>query len=189
MIKTYATETRRLGLKILDLISEGLGLKEGYFEKELSKEQGVSVNHYPICPDPSLAMGIGSHFDPNLITILQQEAYGLQIFKDGQWVGVDPLPNAFVINLCYQMQIISNGKLKSTEHRAVTSSSSARTSIVTFISPSHDSVIEPAKALVSVCDPALFKTFLYKEFLENYMSYITKKPRVGTALEPYEIRG
>ncbi|KAM7501453.1 hypothetical protein LguiB_000357 [Lonicera macranthoides] len=189
VVGSYSIEVRKMGLKIWDLISEGLGLQAGCFGVEFCREQSMAINHYPCCPDPSLAMGIGGHCDPNLITVLQQEVYGLQMFKDGKWLGVDPLPNAFVVNICHLLEIISNGKLKSAEHRGVTSSSAARTSIVTFFGPSGDSIIEPAKELVSFTNPPRFKAFVYQEFLQNYLGYLAKKiPRVGTALTPYELQ-
>ncbi|KAF5937487.1 hypothetical protein HYC85_024993 [Camellia sinensis] len=74
---------RKLSFRILDLICEGLGVEAGYFADELSKIQGLAANHYPSCPNPSLVLGLGGHCDPNLLAILQQEVYGLQIFKDG----------------------------------------------------------------------------------------------------------
>ncbi|CAL5357358.1 unnamed protein product [Camellia sinensis] len=157
VVGTYSVEVRKLSLRILDLICEGLGIEEGYFADELSKTQALVVNHYPPCPNPSLVLGVSGHFDPNLLTILQPEEYGLQMYKDEQWVGVEPLPHAFVINTANQLELISNGMLKSAKHRAVTNSSIARTSIVTFIAPSRECAIEPAKALVKSSNPQLFK--------------------------------
>ncbi|CAL5357349.1 unnamed protein product [Camellia sinensis] len=154
VVGTYSLEVRKLSLRILDLISEGLGIEEGYFADELSKTQALVVNHYPLCPNPSLVLGVSGHFDPNLLTILQQEEYGLQMYKDEQWVGVEPLPHAFVINIANQLE---QWDAKSAKHRAVTNSSIARTSIVTFIAPSRECVIEPAKALVKSSNPQLFK--------------------------------
>ncbi|KAJ8558144.1 hypothetical protein K7X08_004910 [Anisodus acutangulus] len=104
LVETYSSEVKKLSMRILELRGEGLGLKEGYFE-ELSKRQALVVNHYPPCPDPSLSMGVSSHCDPNLITFLQQQVYGLQILKDGHWIGVTPLPYAFVVNIGYQLQV------------------------------------------------------------------------------------
>ncbi|THG20337.1 hypothetical protein TEA_009568 [Camellia sinensis var. sinensis] len=157
VVGTYSVEVRKLSLRILDLISEGLGLEEGYFADELSKTQG-----------------------------LIQEEYGLQMYKDEQWVGVEPLPHAFVINIANQLELISNGKLKSAKHRAVTNSSIARTSIVTFISPSRECVIEPAKALVKSGNPQLFKGVQYKEFINTYAGKI-KDPK-DTTLESYRLQ-
>ncbi|KAK3026178.1 hypothetical protein RJ639_040565 [Escallonia herrerae] len=189
VVAAYSMEVKKMGMRLLDLTGEGLGLEEGYFIDELGKELGMAINHYPRCPDPSLAMRIPGHFDPNLITILQQEVYGLQICKDGQWLGVEAVPNAFAVNMCHQMQVISNGKLKGAEHRAVLSSTVARTSIATFLSPSRASVIKPAKAVVSACNPPQFRDVIYKDFLDSFMSYVgTKAPRVGTALTPYELQ-
>ncbi|XP_028056072.1 hyoscyamine 6-dioxygenase-like [Camellia sinensis] len=164
----HSVEVKKLSLRILDLICEGLGVEAGYFADELSKIQGLVANHYPSCPNPSLVLGLGGHCDPNLLTILQQ-VYGLQIFKDEQWVSVEPPAHAFVINTANQLEIISNGKLKSAKHRAVTNSSIARTSIVSFISPSRECLVEPSKALVSAYNPPLFKAVRYKEFSDTYI--------------------
>lgn len=96
VIGSYSDEVRKLSKIILGLVAEGLGLEAGFFDKELG--QRMLVNHYPACPDPSLTLGVGGHCDPNLITIIQQEVYGLQLLKDDKWIGVDPIPGAFVVN-------------------------------------------------------------------------------------------
>lgn len=106
VISEYSTETKKLITKISDMIGEGLGLEKGYFGGELSKVQMLLVNYYPACPDPNLALGMHSHCDPNLLTILLQDnVYGLQIFKDGKWIGVEPIPNAFVVIIGCQLQV------------------------------------------------------------------------------------
>jgi hypothetical protein len=90
----------------MNLIGEGLGLKYGYFDNDLTGSILLSVNHYPSCSEPSLTLGITKHSDPNLITILlQDDVSGLQVFKDGEWIAVEALPHAFVINVGYQLQV------------------------------------------------------------------------------------
>jgi isopenicillin N synthase-like dioxygenase len=95
-----------LGSRILDLISEGLGLKCGYFDNDLTGSLIISINHYPPCPEPSLTLGLNKHKDPYLITILMQDGVsGLQVLKDGKWITVEPLPHAFVINIGHLLEV------------------------------------------------------------------------------------
>ncbi|PHU16385.1 hypothetical protein BC332_17590 [Capsicum chinense] len=121
--------------------------------------------------DPNLTLGMHNHCDPNLFTILYQgNVYGLQILKDGKWIGVEPLPNAFLVFIGCQLQIISNGKLKSVIHQAVTNSKQARISVCTFVIPSSDCHIEPASHLVNESTKIpLYKGYQYKEFLHTYI--------------------
>ncbi|KAK1356698.1 Hyoscyamine 6-dioxygenase [Heracleum sosnowskyi] len=185
IVGRYSVEVRNLSLRILDLISEGLGLEPGYFEGELSNELLMSTNYYPPCPDPSLSLGLPKHSDPNLITLLlQDDIYGLQVYIDNQWLGVEPLPNAFVVNIGHQLQIVSNEKFRSAEHRAVTNSREARTTIASFISPCNSCIIEAAKALINEGSPARYRPFQYQEFLR---SYVKKAGHAETALQAYQI--
>lgn len=102
----YSVEVRNLGLQILDLVCEGLGFEPGYFGGELSWGQIMGVNHYPRCPDPTLVLGLPKHGDPYIITLLNQgDVPGLQVLKDEQWVAVEPLPNAFVVNINHMLQV------------------------------------------------------------------------------------
>ncbi|KAA3459340.1 protein DMR6-LIKE OXYGENASE 1-like [Gossypium australe] len=129
------------------------------------------VNHYPPCPDPSLTLGITKHYDPNLLTILHQEDVNdLQIFNNEEWIGVEPLHNAFVVNIGNQLQIISNNKLKSGKHLVVTNSRVAQTTTAFFIAPSEDSIIESAISLVG--EVSIYRAFEYKDFLLDYLSYM-----------------
>ena len=106
IVGKYSTEVRKFLLTMLELICEGIGIKTGYFEGELSKTQLVSVNHHTPCPDPSLTLGMPEHCDPNLISMLQQaDVCGLQALKDGQWIGIEPLANAFVVIPGLQLRV------------------------------------------------------------------------------------
>ncbi|KAL4379334.1 hypothetical protein GQ457_02G003790 [Hibiscus cannabinus] len=168
VVATFSTEITKLGLRILELVAEGLGLESEYFEGKLSESMMLSVNHYPPCPDPSLTLGLSKHCDPDLITILHQgDVYGLQVFNNGEWIGVEPLHNALVVNIGNLLQIISNDKLKSVEHRVVTNSRVARTTAAFFISPSDDSIIEPAKPLIG--DVSVYRACEFKEFMLHYL--------------------
>lgn len=171
VVGNYSVEVRKFLLRILDLMCEGMGLELGYFGSNLSDIQLLSVNHHVPCPDPSLTLGMPEHCDPNLISMLQQcDVSGLQAFKDGQWVGVDPLPNAFVVIPGLQLRVISNGKLTSPIHRVVTDSKEARTTIGTFLTPSNEILIEPAGDLVNGSNPPLYRPYTYKEFFHTFTS-------------------
>ncbi|XP_024968709.1 hyoscyamine 6-dioxygenase-like [Cynara cardunculus var. scolymus] len=168
VLGTYSVEVRNLSLRILEMIREGLDLKPGYFGDELTDVQTLLLSHYPPCPDPSLALGILKHCDPYIITILYQgNTCGLQVMKDGQWFGVKPVANAFVVNIGQLLKVVSNGKLESVEHRVVTNSKVPRYTITSFIGTCSDTVIEPAKVLLEKddCRP-LYRAFSYKEFLQ-----------------------
>ncbi|KAG8369247.1 hypothetical protein BUALT_Bualt15G0131700 [Buddleja alternifolia] len=168
VVGRYSVEVRKFLLRILDHFCEGLNLKHGYFDGEVSKIQLLSVNHHIPCPDPSLTLGVPVHSDPNLITCLQQcSVPGLQVLLEGQWVNVDPMPNAFLVFPGLQLKVISNGKFSSPIHRVLTHSEEARTTIGNFLIPSHDILIEPAKDCAG--NPPAYRGFTYKEFFSSFI--------------------
>ncbi|XP_052169965.1 hyoscyamine 6-dioxygenase-like [Diospyros lotus] len=169
VIGEYTVEVNKLLLRILDLIQQGLGLEYGFFREEMRGSQLLAVNHYPPCPDPSLALGAPRHSDPNLISIINDGGKpGIQFLKDGQWFNIEPIPNSFTVFIGCQLQIISNDKLRSAEHRVVTSSERDRTTLCNFMIPSEECFIEPERALVSASNPPVYRGLKYKEFLNIY---------------------
>lgn len=103
----YCTSIRGLVLKLLEAISESLGLERDHIDKNLGKHgQHMAMNYYPPCPQPELTYGLPGHTDPNLITILlQDDVPGLQVLRNGKWIAVNPIPNTFIINIGDQMQV------------------------------------------------------------------------------------
>ena len=63
--------------------------------------QSLRMNYYPPCPKPEQVLGFKPHSDGTALTILLQinEMDGLQIKKDGKWVAVKSLPDAFIVNI------------------------------------------------------------------------------------------
>lgn len=107
VVEKYTQELRALGLKILELLCEGLGLDPKYCCGRLSESPLLLAHHYPPCPEPNLTLGAPKHRDPNLITILlqQKDINALQVFKDGEWIVVEPFPYAFVVNIGLLLQV------------------------------------------------------------------------------------
>ncbi|KAH9724432.1 protein DOWNY MILDEW RESISTANCE 6 [Citrus sinensis] len=172
-VSTYCSEVRGLGYRVLELISESLGLEKDYIKKVLGEQgQHMAVNFYPPCPEPELTYGLPGHTDPNALTILLQdlEVAGLQVLKDDKWVAVNPLPNAFVINIGDQLQALSNGRYKSVWHRAIVNAEKARMSVASFLCPNNDAMISPPKALTEDGSGAVYRDFTYAEYYSKFWS-------------------
>lgn len=103
----YCTSVRGLVLRLLEAISESLGLQADNIAKCLGKHgQHMALNYYPPCPQPELTYGLPGHTDPNLITVLlQDDVPGLQVLRNSKWLAVNPIPNTFIVNIGDQMQV------------------------------------------------------------------------------------
>jgi isopenicillin N synthase-like dioxygenase len=69
----------------------------------------MRVNFYPRCPQPELTLGVAAHSDPGGMTMLLVDDHvrGLQVRSpdDGKWITVDPVPDAFIVNVGDQIQV------------------------------------------------------------------------------------
>ncbi|XP_062221312.1 2'-deoxymugineic-acid 2'-dioxygenase-like [Phragmites australis] len=188
VLERFIVPTRSVGMELLKLLCEGIGLRPDYFDGDLSGGEVImNVNHYPPCPDPSRTLGLPPHCDRNLITLLLQGSVcGLQVAYRGRWIDVDPVPGAFVVNFGHQLEITTNGLFKSVEHRAVTNAAAARTSVATFIMPTMDSVIGPAEELVGTgegSDPPRYRSFTFREFMSIYKTVGARRESVEKAFK------
>ncbi|GJM95580.1 hypothetical protein PR202_ga12338 [Eleusine coracana subsp. coracana] len=166
----FTVLTRGLGMELLRLLCQSLELRHDYFEGDLSGSDVIlHVNHYPPCPDPSVTLGLPPHCDRGLITLLHPGTVpGLEIAYKGNWIKVEPLPNAFIVNFGLQLEVVTNGLLKSIEHRAMTNVARARTSVATFIMPTQACLVGPAGEFLSEDNPPRYRTMTYGEFSRGY---------------------
>lgn len=171
-LDTYYTEVKKLGIHILELMANALKIDTKEITELLDTTQATRLNYYPPCPQPELVTGLNPHSDAGGLTILLQanEVEGLQIKKDGMWIPVEPLANAFVINIGDILEVITNGIYPSVEHRAIVNSEKERISIAAFHNPSMESIIGPAPSLVTPTTPARFRKISYGEYFKGYLS-------------------
>ncbi|XP_042050525.1 protein SRG1-like [Salvia splendens] len=173
-VETYSAQVRELCKNLLKHIATTLALKEDVFEEMFGLAvQAVRMNYYPACPRPDLVLGLSPHSDGSALTVLQQgkgSSVGLQILKDGKWISVQPIPNALVINIGDTIEVLTNGRYKSVEHRAVTHKEKDRLSIVTFYAPSYDIELGPMQEFVDENNPCKYRTYNHGEYSKHYVT-------------------
>ncbi|XP_057832890.2 oxoglutarate-dependent flavonoid 7-O-demethylase 1 [Cryptomeria japonica] len=172
----YGEEVLKLADKLLGLLSEGLGLGSDYVQT-LIKEPllQLRINYYPPCPQPDLVHGVKPHSDGSVITVLlDDQVEGLQVRKGGKWLSVSPVPGSLVVNIGDLLQIISNGKYISAEHKAVVNTNQYRMSVVLFLLAEDGVLIAPAPELIDESHPRLYQSTISEEYVTNYMSKINE---------------
>ncbi|KAM7493151.1 hypothetical protein LguiB_027760 [Lonicera macranthoides] len=171
-VETYSAEVRKVAGKLYGCLSLIMGMEkeEGLLELQKELQMSMRVNYYPTCSSPDKVLGLSPHSDSSSITILMQnnDTVGLQIRHDGGWVPVKPVPNSLVVNVGDVLEIWSNGKYKSIEHRAVTSETNTRISFGAFVMPNIDVEIEPLQEMLSMQQkPAKYKKMKYGDYLTH----------------------
>uniref|UniRef100_A0A0E0IWF2 Fe2OG dioxygenase domain-containing protein n=1 Tax=Oryza nivara TaxID=4536 RepID=A0A0E0IWF2_ORYNI len=133
--------------------------------------QSVRINHYPPCSQANKVLGLSPHTDGVGMTLLLQvnDVQGLQIRKDGRWFAVKNLPGALVVNVGDVLEILTNGKYKSIEHRAVINPDKERITLAAFQSVPLSSTVGPFQELLMKGE-ARYKTVDGAEFTKGYFA-------------------
>ncbi|KAK8504597.1 hypothetical protein V6N12_017139 [Hibiscus sabdariffa] len=162
-----------LGERLMGLLSEGLGLDMDRLKNSCLDARTMLGHYYPRCPQPDLTVGIASHTDPGVLTLLLQDHIGgLQIKHKGGWVDVKPVHGALVINIADILQILSNDEYVSVEHRVLANpSKEPRVSIAVFFSPSaRETLYGPFSELTSPEKPLRYCQFVYHDYMRRFFT-------------------
>jgi isopenicillin N synthase-like dioxygenase len=122
----YYDAMRGLGNRLMSLFAWGLGLPPGFFAGKTGHgPNALRAINYPV-PESQAHAGqlrAGPHTDYGTLTILRQDSVGgLEVLDPGgAWVGVEPVPGAFVVNLGDLMARWTNDRWRSTLHRVTDS--------------------------------------------------------------------
>lgn len=173
IIEEYDKEMKHLVGRLMWLVLGSLGITNedvewagptGDFKEACS---ALQLNSYPKCPNPGRAMGLAAHTDSTFLTILHQNAAGLQVHRDGPgWVTVPPVPGALVINVGDLLHIVSNGLYQSVLHRAVVNRTHHRLSVAYLFGPPPSVEISPLQGVVGPDRPPLYRPISWTEYLK-----------------------
>ncbi|KAF9604476.1 hypothetical protein IFM89_006798 [Coptis chinensis] len=173
-LEKYSASIRMLCQILLSFIAMSLHMNNDAFNDMFGDAvQAVRMNYYPPCSRPDLVLGLSPHSDGSALTVLQQaegSSVGLQILKDDNWEPVQPVPNALVINIGDTLEVLTNGKYKSVEHRAVTHKDQDRLSIVTFYAPSYEIELGPLPELINDNRPCMYRKYNHGEYSKHYVT-------------------
>lgn len=164
-MERFARTASGLAETLVKILAENLRVKFTYFQENCPPSSSyLRLNRYPPCPYSSseLVCGLIPHTDTDFLSVVYQNRIGgLQLLKDGRWFGVNPNPEALIINIGDLFQALSNGVYKSVKHRVVASEHFERFSSAYFYCPTNEAMVE------SHGEPAIYRKFSFKEYKQQ----------------------
>ncbi|OWM67921.1 hypothetical protein CDL15_Pgr010859 [Punica granatum] len=112
VLAAFSEGVRGVVRDLLGGISESLGLESSHIYRALDVESSLQLfvaNFYPPCPQPELALGLPSHTDPGLLTLLMQNGInGLQLQRKGKWINANIISGAFFVQIDDHLEVTVN---------------------------------------------------------------------------------
>ncbi|MCZ6486606.1 MAG: hypothetical protein O6703_00315 [Gammaproteobacteria bacterium] len=165
-----------LALTLLEAFCIGLGLPAKHMHGDFASNHTgfMRLNYYPVEDpmtdsgtehQPTADLGIHHHTDAGALTVLlQDEVSGLQVYREGYWHNIPPVPGAMVINIGDMMQVWSNDTYHAAIHRVLAMDAITRYSLPFFFNPSASSRVRPLPTVVSEQQPSHYHTIEWSSY-------------------------
>ena len=175
-MQSYMASCTGLSLKLLQAFCVGLQLPADFMTDDFASGHTsfVRLNYYPVADpmygsttehQPNADLGVHHHSDAGALTVLlQDEVGGLQVYRDGFWHDIPPVPGALVINTGDMMQVWSNDLYQAAIHRVLAMHDRDRYSIPFFFNPSVKATVSPLPTVVSETRPARYRQIKWADF-------------------------
>ncbi|KAI3455287.1 hypothetical protein Pfo_011950 [Paulownia fortunei] len=176
-LEEYTERMKRVTEIISKSMARSLHLGENCFLKQFGERSQLQgrFNYYSPCKRPDLVLGLKAHADGSGYTVVLQDEPGLQILEHGKWYTVPKNPDALLVLMGDQMEIMSNGIFKSPVHRVVSDSERDRISVAVFYTPEVGKEIGPEEGLINAEAPRLFK--MVKDYADIHFGYYQRGMR------------
>ncbi|XP_044979797.1 2-oxoglutarate-dependent dioxygenase 11-like [Hordeum vulgare subsp. vulgare] len=146
--ESYSSELMRVTGSLMAIIARNLDVD---LPRDTYVSQALRMTYYPACPVAhDKVLGISPHSDISMLTLVWELnlVEGLQIKRQDAWVPVKPHPKALVVNVGDFLEILTNGKYQSIEHRVAVNPHKERMSISAFHLPKLDMSVGPLSEIV-----------------------------------------
>jgi isopenicillin N synthase-like dioxygenase len=167
-VLAYTAAVDALGRRVVPICAVALDLPPDYFDADFAESQfSFRLSHYPPVQAEANQFGIAPHTDANFLTFLAQtEVPGLQVRTPaGDWLDVPYIPGSFAVNSGDMMARWTNGRFKSTPHRALPPVGRHRYAIPFFLGPHIDTVIACLPTCQGPDNPPKYPPITYEEYL------------------------
>jgi isopenicillin N synthase-like dioxygenase len=163
----YADRMDDLARRFLPAVAVALDLKAMWFDAAFTDSQfTLRLSHYPPVAALANQFGIAPHTDSNFMTFLAQtEVPGLEVrMPSGDWLDVPYIAGSFAVNSGDIMKRWTNGRFKSTPHRALPPVDRHRYAIPFFLGPRFDQSIECLQTCTGPGNPPKWPPITYAEW-------------------------
>jgi isopenicillin N synthase-like dioxygenase len=157
--------------QVLAALAAAADLESGYFAERCNSQSLDSMRLLHYAGDTTVAddrnVGIAAHTDFECITLLYQDAPGLELLSvDGRWHDATTGVGRIIVMLDDMIERWTNGFFQATGHR-VRETEERRMSIVLFVAANDDVTIAPLDRFVSDSNPAKYAPVRQEQHLED----------------------